>query len=271
MWRIYNSARQVLAWLGEESDDSSDAILLVKKIHEFMINSLSSDPVILTPQLLSELGFDASTKNWKAFWDLLKRHYWYRIWIIQESYFAGEVDGENDDRCIIGCGRQWLPRKCFTHANMFIQLLNRTPEAFAIDMHTFPGNTSQFREPMLSINKNLDLSGIHMFELLYFAQRKIDGGPPPNSLSQHLLMSKDFRYTDPKDRVFALTGMLSKNGPPFPLDYSRSLQQIVADAVEFAITEDQDLSVLHGNRRESYEGMPTWAPYGNSLLLSGIS
>lgn len=82
MGKIYQQAALVLVWLGEQSQDSDQAIDFIEKVHEL------SNPGV------SELYTRTKIEHyveWKAMNSLFRREYWQRTWIIQEIQLAKDV------------------------------------------------------------------------------------------------------------------------------------------------------------------------------------
>jgi len=79
---IYGKAWTVIAWLGEEGEQSDKAIQLVQSLSEFhnTVTSSGSDLV----SRLSENPSYLVNGSWYALNRLMARPYWYRLWIIQE-------------------------------------------------------------------------------------------------------------------------------------------------------------------------------------------
>ncbi|TGO69532.1 hypothetical protein BELL_0770g00030 [Botrytis elliptica] len=85
--RIYSSARQVLAWIGDESTDSDLAMDFVVILHDLMIyfGTPSFSDVISVP------GCEHRSPGWKALDALLQRPWFSRTWIIQEVVLGTHV------------------------------------------------------------------------------------------------------------------------------------------------------------------------------------
>jgi hypothetical protein len=68
--------------------------------------------------------------------------------------------------------------------------------------------------------------------------------------------------TDPKDKIFALYGVLTELGVPFPRpDYALSVEEIFREAVVASINYDKNLYVLyHTPSDRRLEGLSSWVP-----------
>ena len=80
MSKIYSQAKTVIAWLGEE-DDNSDAAIDLLNWYDLKQN----DGSIL--QRLNDIQY---TEQWEALGKLLDQSYWQRSWIIQELLLPSE-------------------------------------------------------------------------------------------------------------------------------------------------------------------------------------
>jgi len=79
MRAIYQTARDVVVWLGEESDDSGMAMKFVKRLAESCADG--TDDVLGRELRTSPEMFVGA---WRAIGQLFTRPYWERLWIIQE-------------------------------------------------------------------------------------------------------------------------------------------------------------------------------------------
>ena len=82
MTLIYSKAEEVIAWIGEESDDSALVIDQMRNRSPYPSDSQDDVPINFI----------------KSFIALCKRLYWERIWIIQEIAVASDV--------VVLCGRE---------------------------------------------------------------------------------------------------------------------------------------------------------------------
>ncbi|KAG5802093.1 hypothetical protein H9Q74_013503 [Fusarium xylarioides] len=84
---IYGSAWAVIAWLGEASFRSSSAIQLIRDLSALSEASCGSQIEACLRGDPDYLGNGC----WLAMHDLMKRPYWYRLWIIQEMIMGASV------------------------------------------------------------------------------------------------------------------------------------------------------------------------------------
>ncbi|TGJ87132.1 hypothetical protein E0Z10_g1596 [Xylaria hypoxylon] len=85
MGGVYRSAKRVVVWLGPESEDSSDALDLLVYLSGFGYKESEPYPVPLLPTV-------------KAFYSLLQRPWFKRVWCVRELILAKDV--------IVQCGHK---------------------------------------------------------------------------------------------------------------------------------------------------------------------
>lgn len=257
MGRIYQCASQVLAWLGEEAEDSGEAIDLMLEFVS-VVQSIPDDADLLTPQMLNNAGFDAGKKAWGAFWKLWQRPYWKRIWIIQEQHFAGNLLLNDNDRCLIGVGNRWVSRSVFTACYIAMLAVAGNPLAFATNMEAQISGTSL--EPFRSFVANAPSPATALFgtlNLLDSDDEYVDVFYPFPDL---IRITEKFQATDPRDRVFALQGMITAKTVLPPIDYASTFHEVMRGVVQFAIEEHGNLAILESNRVSLANTAASWYP-----------
>jgi Heterokaryon incompatibility protein (HET) len=267
MWWIYQSARKVLSWLGEEADDSNEAFIMVNEIAT--VYDKKPESTQLSPQWLIDNGFDADHKNWDAFWKLFYRPYWLRIWVIQEQFFAGDMDDPEADTCIMGCGRQWLPRTPFLKTWLFFIDLLMVTSNFMDDFEAYAPDLSGRREPFLSMSFKWENSGFPLFTTLRAAISGREGISSETQFYILTLTTRNFQAGNPRDKVYALLGMLNNRGAGLPIDYSKSLEDVLKDAFRYTLTPGNELLALEGNRGAHPGPGPSWLPDSDNFFFQG--
>lgn len=101
MREIYGSAWTVIAWLGEEQDNSDTAIRLVQSLSD--VNPERGEE--LAERLLDDPEY-LGDGCWIALQDLMNRPYWYRLWIIQELVLGSPA-------LVLRCGDSFINWKDF--------------------------------------------------------------------------------------------------------------------------------------------------------------
>ncbi|KAF7503347.1 hypothetical protein GJ744_003953 [Endocarpon pusillum] len=235
MRKIYTRATRVIVWIGESDSESREALqgLAVLSNHgsfdsdgvEASLNSHSS-----LEDMIQYAGTHSNVLN--QIIALLDRHWFHRLWIVQEVVVSKEV--------AIKCGAEWLDWKSFSNALAVLVLLHSSPKS------RFRGDLPLLRA--LKIDRHRRLENQH---------RSING------------LVHDYRdnmATDPRDKIYALYG-LANDSPHFPEpNYLDSITNIY---VQFAMTVMQrhnSLFLLHAITSFELSGgsadlsLPSWVP-----------
>ncbi|KAK3075966.1 hypothetical protein LTR53_000270 [Teratosphaeriaceae sp. CCFEE 6253] len=86
------------------------------------------------------------------------------------------------------------------------------------------------------------------------------------SLLQLLFMAKDFYCSDPRDRIYALLGLVKGGVTAIIPDYSEPVPQVYEDATLYLIQSERNVDVLLDGRLErDGGGYPTWVPHFTQL------
>lgn len=126
---IYSVACTVLAWTGERSIDSDEAIDFIEHLATCTSNWHPSS--LLTSEHLQEIGIDAATINWQTPFNFLRRPFWRRVWIVQELVNAGDLHKYvNDESCMIGCGFLWISKALWTRACLLLMKVVKSSAGF---------------------------------------------------------------------------------------------------------------------------------------------
>ncbi|KAK3385530.1 hypothetical protein B0H63DRAFT_473086 [Podospora didyma] len=269
MRQIYFLATGVLAWTGDSSDDSHVAISHILEVStavgveeegldlfEPTLGRVRFDPTTgLTPQQLLQVGLDVENMNWAAIWSFLNRPYWGRIWVLQELATCGVVRRQLEDRCAVGCGSTWMPKR-FVDATVLLTLMIQQSITVWSDFH-------HIAEPV----RTLLSKGLPLAWQMFMALSQLP--PPPEidhdggqALSWLLRTTKAFRATDPRDKVYALLGLVRKRDQAFIVrpDYSLPKESVFTSLVIAAIKDMLSLEILEGNRKLTNDFGPSWIP-----------
>ncbi|KAH6673650.1 hypothetical protein B0J14DRAFT_53354 [Halenospora varia] len=107
---IYGNSWAVIAWLGEEKDESGKAIQLVQRLCDV---SKSESATEVEDCLWSNPGH-LGHGGWFALNQLMERTYWFRLWIIQEIVMGGPA-------LLIRCGTSCVDWTSFCVGISFLQ------------------------------------------------------------------------------------------------------------------------------------------------------
>ncbi|KAI0385123.1 HET-domain-containing protein [Hypomontagnella monticulosa] len=241
---IYASADRVFIWLGE-GDDESDAVfdtlpMLATRKHR---QDDEQDKALV----------DAVRKCSGFLSGLMSQRPWFtRVWIIQELAMA-----KNDPQVM--CGRksvtwsvlmkasEFVSRKIFTE----IGLVKRKQQGK-------DGQNTSGNDPMGDIDdlredeNDVEVTGgwkIDVLDNVYKAM-KSQGG---ERLTKLLMISRSSEATDPRDRIYALLGLLKPelsdpqgSGEPVVVDYRKPAAAVYADAVAHIFAQGEGPYFLSG-------------------------
>jgi Heterokaryon incompatibility protein (HET) len=267
MREIFNSAHKVLAWTGEASYDSDEAMDLILEFWEF-VSLLGHDDGEVLFRLNDwkeyQHGFDPSRKNWAALMRFCERPYWTRIWILQEISFFEDVNVSPwNDRCIVHCGQRSVTRhQCL---EVFMALLRIAQWRIV------------FHEPYLTTWKNQILNGVEMppawgmMMLVGAINSASDNDLETRSLLTLMRETAALQATKAQDKIFGLLGLCVNSDRIILPDYTKSSVDIYVSLVKSFIERDCNLYCLLGNRRHVSSSAPSWIPDYIMPLDSGQS
>lgn len=230
MCRIFSSACQVLIWLGEEIVNDSRAFEAVAQIDLI----LSKSPLEGSAALVAAYSYlscidEIPSSSWSPIHHLLERPWFQRVWIIQEVINARSAQLFKGSTSIA-----WLP---FTMVMEKFRIL-RLHSLILWD--SGPGRGFQNIGLMVSGNQ---------------------GWRSP--FSRFLNLTRGFKSTDPRDKIFALLGITDTSDmPEIKVDYGIT----VADIFICHTTEELEAGSLDHLSATNYEDdvvqvqLPAWVP-----------
>ncbi|KAF5026432.1 hypothetical protein F66182_1497 [Fusarium sp. NRRL 66182] len=235
MTEIYRLAGKVHMWLGEETASARlafEVLPVMAKAHDLIHQADRGLP--LTPQSVEEES-DAlelmesvlrDKQVFEALWDLTKRTYWTRAWIVQEIIMGGS-------RVISSWGSQSCPWATMQAALLAFDLYPSTP-------HSPVFHTSRLQEKLLD-NGRISLC-LAVWELLTLAA------------------------TDPRDKIFAALGLASTDEKLVErpvADYTMTVQQVYVHTTRYiidmhGISPAWQFGIRHKTKK--VPGLPSWVP-----------
>ena len=253
MGLVYNKAEEVIAWLGEEEDDSQIAMELIESWATFMaipnpFEALGNQPfgaAMLEP-IKEYVPMALDSRVNLALQALGNRLYWTRAWVYQELVF-----GKNAS---LKAGRASTTLDSFIKANRGLRML-----ATLYMTGDLPVGSAEFLE-----SQTRPMS--HMLDAVNGSR-----GAKPfclKTLPLEMLESfKKLNATDPRDKVFALLGFVALDGPFSDLimvNYEEHINQVYLDVARYLILTRQTLHTLNiphllpPTGRE--QSLPSWVP-----------
>ncbi|RFU26865.1 hypothetical protein B7463_g9465, partial [Scytalidium lignicola] len=238
MRRVYQQASRVIIWLGLRSTDSSLALSFLQSLHD----EVEEDSLDLSTELLKrwlrEKCRPAYDAHWASLFNLMHREYWRRLWIVQEIVSAREI--------IVYCGDDTMEWQSLVYIT---NLIESTIEELGTD--TQWSAASQMSWPPVKLD-NLKKNFTHawLYNLLAASQAR--------------------ECTDPKDKLYALLGIVDVPGVPNHvlkdiIDYGKSQQAVYIDAVKlcshYADFGYGPLTVIcRSNSHKVRVNWPSWVP-----------
>ena len=234
---IYSLAKKVLVWLGPEADNSSSALDLLRDIGNLV--EVDSSGTSMSPsseaRYRREFGWSDNTKTLILTEKFMPVHHLYgrpwfgRLWIQQEIRLATSA--------VLVCGFQNLPWPVFARASYALWLKH-------IDDRQFGNDAALFKERRRHVHSLCTARAYPKFEDL-------------------LTQTQQCKCTDPRDRVYALLGLLDCDYGIVP-DYEKSVTEVYQNMF-IAFMKEQS---LYGNlkllaaceMRESVRELPSWVP-----------
>lgn len=228
MRSIYANATVVRSWLDLEVDPGNPAF--------FRLRSLSEDADV------KDLGDDADF--WTPVKEVLTHGYWSRIWIQQEIAYAAQWT--------VQCRQNDIPSKC----------LMRLATLLVMKLWGF------YTDPLLDKAKWKALMPTPLRPLLYRSRRDSDEvssvtfyGP----LNRALRECRDLKSTDPKDKVFAMLGMIDGcHDGDIDVNYGLSDEQVYTNVLRLFIERYHSVEFLReatfGNVSTDHGNFPSWLP-----------
>lgn len=224
MRRIYESAEQVLVWLGGDADDSVDAIRLMER---FTDADCPDDYVGISIRDNQDLA------QWKAVAKFFDREWFRRVWIRQEVAVAKTI--------MVMCGKERIKWNTLS---------------LACDILTSPEIGGDFDSVtgMVS-NRGQGARWVVTIETLREVWAKDRG----LNLELLLLHGRGTNATDARDRVYGLLG-LADIADKLRVDYTVSPQEVFKRTMITLLNHQQDLNPLSGCQWRGYvAGLPSWA------------
>ncbi|KAK1827213.1 HET-domain-containing protein [Podospora conica] len=207
---------------------------------------LRSHLVVGVPILHYEFGntYDEFFKNsrledWEALDRLFERPWWSRTWVVQEIWISTSA--------ILQCGRTTLKWKTLQKAMDYSEAWD--------DMGYRVQNTLRSKS-WGALKRRYGLA-------IHIAKQRLLGWA---RLSDLLWNTWDREATDPRDKVFALVGLLGREQddtlPPPTADYTKPMDQVYRETAKYIVNSKNSLDILLAASGLDGEasGLPSWVP-----------
>ena len=239
MKSIYKQAGHVIMWLGEEEEDTWQAMLPLC-LHDYLrvLQTYSFDigEEILTRfnKLHHYAYYTISASYTVGFHRLLYRRYWERVWIVQEVLLARDATV-----CVGSKVGNWTT---------FMGALGRYGTVEFLSNQGYQGNYRSAARQVVDLH-----------------------GRPTNGLSllDLLLLGEDRKATREHDYIYAFLGLADLDTLPIKPNYKAEFQEVCFDVFCKIIETSKDLDILSYGRRsptdeasenKDVDSWPSWLP-----------
>lgn len=250
MARIYQEAKHVHVWLGpyEQNEPSKLAMSFLKEIDTRVLACTGSQSQLeRVHEWIREIFDDKSYVNkWKALARLWERHYWSRVWIIQEVVFGTS----NPRQCSVHCGTESIAWETVVALDRAMSL---------IDPRCYDNEHSEIDILQFSKGARLDLSWFIVTHGHQSRNKEL-------KLSYLLIRQGRYKATDPRDKVYALLSMVHHSqADELAVDYGLSTAEVYTMAMKAMVLEEKRLGVLcvcsrECRNRDPLVQLPSWCP-----------
>ena len=244
MASIYRLADMVIAWLGEEDMYTEMSFVFIKTLGTLCEDCLKQivPKNLGTEAFANILGPLADNCVWSSLRQFWRRNYFKRAWIIQELALAKKV--------IAKCGGHLLDWNHIVRVSAFLTLTAAWTRVLNEGVRGIDQEYSNHALPLyLNSNRKMITSG-KCCDLLY-------------ALSK----ARRFQCSDPRDKVYALLGLLGdhiKRNPRLqPVYEDRSVVDTYVSTAIQLLEDAGDLLLLahaEGQDFQMIEGLPSWVP-----------
>lgn len=260
MGEVYKAAKVVIVWIGESDAAMERAFTTIEGIVKPLVvehlDRNGSGNVDLDKiregrrkvqrelrEGVQRIASQVTTASQDPIGPLFERSWFFRMWTLQEVTLA------HLDRVGLRCGDLTMP---------WGQLVIATDAL----------KTGKYRwgrwDEAISMIKQFT---VYLMAKRYVGAKEIlddnEGRLHNSPLAFHLLVrARDKLSGDPKDKVFALYGILQELEVPFPApDYEKSIEEVYREAVIASINYDKNLYVLyHAPSDHRRDGLASWVP-----------
>ncbi|KAL2043751.1 hypothetical protein N7G274_003270 [Stereocaulon virgatum] len=235
MSRIYRRSWVTVVWLGEEANNSSEALESMRDfnaVFQYELNASSPDADFFARNGLPVPG----SQQWQDLKSLLARTWFQRVWIIQEVALSTKVE--------VLCGH-----KCVSWADISI---------FA--NHIARQDLMQHFESPGEVAGDVSETGIDRIERIdsmkEYTNTIISPDYQPGLLS-NLVACRGSKATDIRDKVFAVMGIKPS---VLKADYSTPASDVYIEAAKTVNSQELISLLCCVDYPEQVSGLPSWVP-----------
>lgn len=227
---IYQYAERVIAWIGEEENDSHEAL---RRLNQVQINSQESMFKLSSENMATKQGPTIGDDDWEGINNILKRAWFRRVWIVQELVLPSNV--------VIACGRTEIGWDDFFDALALCQdHLNSENPGRKITRRFLHGG------PAFALGQT---------------RRRFQDDARRYSLLELLHLFKHTKATKKRDKLFALLGLASDaDERDLNPDYDSPLEDVIRRYASCFVARRQVMDLLYrAGTTKSYR-FCSWIP-----------
>lgn len=267
MLRIFEKARQVVAWIGPDRDFRS----IFGVLNSFELSRKAGDHHVAHADHC--LGGLLHTKQ--VLTKLLKQPWFSRTWVRQEVFAAREIN--------VQCGVLQMAFDLFVNKSQALLSIQEKK----LDRSRFQIQGGEGETLFRFDGRNVSKESLPMTLRILEKDSAHEGTSrhtwrPPSVQLRHsvrwLRVLQDgcrFDVTDPRDRLYGLLGMIRSRSSrrfvedrpeiresEFPIDYTKTVSEVYQDVVKHLINVDRNLDILQviEDRSDRAGDLPTWVP-----------
>ncbi|KAJ5835806.1 hypothetical protein N7447_001832 [Penicillium robsamsonii] len=185
------------------------------------------------PTLIPQRWKDAHTRDIEALVTLLRRPWWRRIWVLQEAILAKKIT--------LHCGPRSMDWPMFQAI-----LYTYVRQGKRSRIHHIGGLSREARRARAQLHLLVLANSTFAF---FFLQSSLVAKKqfPELSMANLLSLTWNFDATDPRDKLFALIGLLPENSPErvqFTPDYTANVKQLFIHVAKSFLETSCTLDVI---------------------------
>jgi hypothetical protein len=236
---VYRDAQKVLLWLGEPDKDIDKTIKWMKSTLPCGTFEILESQKVAQRTKAKHSASDAGMKK------IIEHSYWHRMWTCQEFALASWDP-------IVICGHNSFEAGYLWPALEAKDMLKDMTMLWTENGNTNNGFTAEF--PCIQTSILIRHAMMRRGQLPYRLAP---------SLGLFLSMTCPRGCEDPKDKVYALYGLIDEKNRLPPPDYSKPLEDVVKETVAFLVNDQNDMDIysfLGINSKSERPDFASWLP-----------
>ncbi|KAK0618886.1 heterokaryon incompatibility protein-domain-containing protein [Immersiella caudata] len=272
MDQVYSKAAHTVIWLGRvdaEIISTSDAFRVITQVASYPLDTFAQSNIVpfrrQAPSVYTECDLaPISWMEWCAFAALLKRQWFSRLWIVQETILS--------PRLLVFCGPHRIPWNTLVTAAQNIDarctVLGARPSTLFI----------QHDQPAVPLENNV--LQLARWREYWHSPNPRDLQGRPFTLETLIQDTWTFQATDPRDKIYGLFGLMdAATRNTWVVDYNTPVEEAYAFATMRVMHHSRTLSIISCIQDASVRKVaprPSWVPdfglpYVNMLCNSHFS